>query len=84
MAILGGEAEGSSGHHPVGFESGVGNTGLWLVLMLIALTGALLWTGISPATVIEGSSPQFCGSRRRLAHRSRWVADARCGRHRYS
>jgi S-DNA-T family DNA segregation ATPase FtsK/SpoIIIE len=31
-----------------------GNTGLWLVLMLIAVTGALLGTGISPATAIEG------------------------------
>src|SRR2546425_12255825 len=31
-----------------------GNTGLWLVLMLVALTGALLWTGISPPTAIEG------------------------------
>ncbi len=37
-----------------GLSQVFGNTGLWLVLILIALTGALLWTGISPATVIEG------------------------------
>jgi S-DNA-T family DNA segregation ATPase FtsK/SpoIIIE len=37
-----------------GLSQVFGNTGLWLVLMLIALTGALLWTRISPATVIEG------------------------------
>jgi S-DNA-T family DNA segregation ATPase FtsK/SpoIIIE len=55
MADLGGRGGGIiGGTIQWGLSQVFGNTGLWLVLMLIALTGALLWTGISPATVIEG------------------------------
>ena len=55
MADLGGRGGGViGGTIQWGLSQVFGNTGLWLVLMLIALTGALLWTGISPATVIEG------------------------------